>query len=92
MLLALNNNRGSFYSGRMKIQVPKRKCLTTEPSFSQQSHHAKRTAHYQSHTAMLTACDQYTTTGYNSFATVLTNLFNLAENASIVAAGSTDHS
>ena len=28
MPLALNNNRGSVYSGRMKIQVPERKCLT----------------------------------------------------------------
>ena len=28
MPLALNNNRGSVYSGRMKIEVPERKCLT----------------------------------------------------------------
>ena len=25
---ALNNNRGSVYSGQMKIEVPERKCLT----------------------------------------------------------------
>ena len=31
MLLALNNNRGStVYSGRLKIEVPERKCLTEE--------------------------------------------------------------
>ena len=28
MPLALNNNRGSVYSGRMKIEVIERKCLT----------------------------------------------------------------
>ena len=27
MSLALNNNRGSVYSGRMKIEVPERSCL-----------------------------------------------------------------
>ena len=28
MPLFLNNNRGSVYSGRMKIEVPERQCLT----------------------------------------------------------------
>ena len=28
MPLALNNNRGSVYSGQMKIEVPERQCLT----------------------------------------------------------------
>ena len=28
MPLALNNNRGSVYSERMKIEVPERECLT----------------------------------------------------------------
>ena len=28
MPLALKNNRGSVYSGRMKVQVPERYCLT----------------------------------------------------------------
>ena len=28
MPLAVNNNRGSVYRGRMKIEVPKRECLT----------------------------------------------------------------
>ena len=30
MPLALNNNRGSVYSGRMKIEVPERLCLSSK--------------------------------------------------------------
>ncbi len=43
MPLALNNNRGSVYSGRMKIEVPKRKCLTEKLSrdYLQHSQHGK---------------------------------------------------
>ena len=37
MPLALNNNGGSVYSGRMKIEVPERQCLTA--AFERISHY-----------------------------------------------------